>query len=129
MNKSTLKSIGAILVGFVFVVVVSIATDIILTQTGLMKHPFDQNTGLFIALAILYRNVYNTIGSYITAAIAPNSPMRHAMIGGFIGFVLSIVGAIVMKDEGPTYYAIALIVLALPSAWLGGKLRLATSNK
>ncbi len=129
MNKSTLKSIGAILAGFIFVVAVSIVTDIILTQAGIMKHPFDQNTNMFIGLVILYRNVYSTIGSYITASLAPSKPMRHAMIGGFIGFVLSIVGAIVMKDEGPSWYAISLIVLALPSAWLGGKLRESTSKK
>ncbi|WP_158638313.1 hypothetical protein [Panacibacter ginsenosidivorans] len=46
--------------------------------------------------------------------------MRHAMIGGFIGFVLSIVGAIVILDKAPHWYAISLIILALPSAWLGG---------
>ena len=128
MNKSTLKSIGAILAGFIFVVVLSIATDLILTQTNRMKHPFDHNTELFILFVVLYRNVFSTIGSYITAALAPSNPMRHAMIGGFIGFTLSIIGAIVMKDEGPSWYAIALIVLALPSAWLGGKLRLLTAK-
>jgi hypothetical protein len=123
MNKQTFKSIGAVLAGFVFVVIASIATDVILTQTGVMKHPFENNSTFFIIIVILYRNIFSTAGSYITATLAPNKPMLHAMIGGFIGFALSIVGAIVMKNEGPSWYAMALIVLALPSAWLGGKLR------
>ena len=88
-----------------------------------MKMPFDYNASWFIILVIIYRNIYGVIGSYITAALAPAKPMRHAMIGGFIGFVLSIIGAIVMWDKPPHWYAISLIIFALPAAWLGGKLR------
>ncbi|QEC66800.1 hypothetical protein FRZ67_05595 [Panacibacter ginsenosidivorans] len=64
--------------------------------------------------------LWNSGPIYITAVLAPAKPMRHAMIGGFIGFVLSIVGAIVILDKAPHWYAISLIILALPSAWLGG---------
>jgi len=123
MNKNILKSIWAILAGFLFVVVLSVATDMLLEKTGLMKMPFDYNAGWFIVLVIGYRSLYGITGSYITASLAPSRPMRHAMIGGFIGFVLSIIGAIIMWDKPPHWYAISLIVLALLSAWLGGKLK------
>jgi uncharacterized BrkB/YihY/UPF0761 family membrane protein len=122
MNKTTLKSIWAILAGFIFVVAISIITDLILEKTGIMKQPFDENSWIFIVFVILYRNVYGVIGSYITAKLAPNLPMRHAMIGGFIGLVLATIGAIVMWHIPPHWYAISLIILALPSAWLGGKI-------
>jgi hypothetical protein len=128
MNKTILKSIGAILAGFVFVVIISVLTDMILQKTNTMKQPFDLNPSWFIAFVIFYRTLYGTIGSYITATLAPNRPMRHAMIGGIIGFVLSILGAIAMWDKPPHWYAISLIILALPSAWLGGKLRTAYNN-
>jgi hypothetical protein len=123
MNKNALKSIWAILAGFLFVVVISVVTDALLEKTGLMKIPFDYNAGWFIALVIIYRTVYGIIGSYITATVAPSRPMRHAMIGGFIGLALSITGAIVMWDKPPHWYALSLIVLALPSAWVGGRLK------
>lgn len=129
MNKQLVKSVGALLAGFFFVVMLSIATDILLTQTQIMLLPLNRNTTILIWLVILYRTIYSIAGSYITASLAPAQPMRHAMIGGFIGLALSIIGAVVMREEGPMYYAISLIVLALPSAWLGGKLRLRSSAK
>jgi hypothetical protein len=51
--------------------------------------------------------------------------MRHAMILGAIGVPLSAIGAIVaitMMDVGPAWYPIALVLTALPCAWLGGAL-------
>ena len=120
----TLKSIGAILAGFVFVVIISVGTDLTLTNTGVMELPFEYNTTWFILPVIGYRTLYGIIGTYITATLAPDKPMRHAMISGFIGLALSITGAIVMREEGPAWYAISLVVLALPTAWVGGKLKL-----
>jgi hypothetical protein len=122
MNKQTLKSTWAVLAGFLLVVIISIATDLILSKIGLMKQPFYENATGFIILVTLYRFIYQVAGSYLTAKLAPQNPMKHALIGGLIGLALSITGAIVMKEEGPSWYAIALIILALPSAWLGGYL-------
>jgi hypothetical protein len=122
MNKAILKSMGAILAGFVLVVIISILTDLTLVKTGLMKQPFDLNSSWFVIFVIFYRSLYGTIGSFLTAHLAPNRPMEHSMVGGFIGFGISIVGAIAMWDTPPHWYAISLIVTALPSAWLGGKL-------
>jgi len=49
------------------------------------------------------------------------------MVGGVAGFLVSLAGAIATWNGGPAFgphwYPIALIVLALPSAWLGGSLR------
>ncbi len=127
MKNTIWKSIGALLAGFVLVVVISIATDVLLERGGIMKLPFHLNTNGFIIVVILYRTVYGILGSFVTARLAPNRPLLHAMIGGFIGLALSITGAIVMREEGPAYYPIALIILALPTAWVGGKLAIRKS--
>ena len=120
----TLKSIGAILTGFIVVFFLSIVTDIILSKTGIMKtEPFDDNPDWLIIIIIIYRCIYNITGSFVTAKLAPDKPMRHAMIGGIIGFVLTIVGLIVMWDKPPHWYPIMLIILALPCAWAGGKIQ------
>jgi hypothetical protein len=75
-------------------------------------------------LALSYRTVYAVVGSYITARFAPYSPMGHALTGGVIGLVLSAAGAMaaISMDLGPAWYPIALVVTALPCAWLGGAL-------
>lgn len=50
--------------------------------------------------------------------------MRHALILGVIGFVLSLLGALaaIPLKLGPSWYPISLIITALPCAWLGGVL-------
>lgn len=75
-------------------------------------------------LALAYRIVYAVVGSYIAARFAPRNPMRHALALGVAGFVLSLAGAIatIPMDLGPDWYPIALVVTALPCAWLGGVL-------
>ncbi len=77
-------------------------------------------------LATAYRTVFAIVGSFITARLAPDRPMGHALVGGAIGLVLSVVGAVVTwnKDLGPHWYPLALVVTALPCAWVGGKIRL-----
>ena len=123
MKKQTLKSIGAIIAGFAILVILSIVTDSILEKTGIMKtEPFNENPVWLIAIIILYRTIFNTFGCYLTARLAPNKPMRHAIILGVIGVVLTIVGLIAMWDIPPRWYPISLIVLTLPAAWLGGKM-------
>ncbi len=123
MKNTFLKSAGAIAAGFFAAALLSIATDVILEQTGVMKtEPFNDNPGWLIFLVIVYRFVYNTAGCYLAALLAPNRPMRHAMIIGFIGFFLSILGAVVMWDKVMAVYNISIIVIALPCAWIGGKL-------
>lgn len=123
MKKETLKSIGAVIAGFALLVILSMTTDIILEKAGVMKtEPFVENPVWLIAIIILYRTVFNTLGCYLTARLAPNKPMKHAIILGIIGVVLTIVGLIAMWDIPPRWYPIALIVLTLPAAWLGGKM-------
>lgn len=75
-------------------------------------------------LALSYRCVYAAVGSYIAARFAPRNPMRHAMVLGLVGFVLSTAGAIatIPMNLGPAWYPIMIAVTALPCAWLGGVL-------
>lgn len=122
MNKQNLQSIKAIAAGFVFVVIFSLITDFVLEATGLMKQPFDLNSDGFIVFVILYRSLYGTTGSYLTARLAPVKPMKHSMAGGLIGFALSVAGAITMWNKPPHWYPIALVITALPCAWLGAKI-------
>ena len=130
MKKETLKSIGAIIAGFAALLILSMITDSVLQKTGVMKtEPFDENPVWLIAIIILYRTIFSTFGCYLTARLAPNKPMKHAIILGIIGVVLTIVGLIVMWDIPPRWYPISLIVLTLPAAWLGGKLFLSNSKQ
>jgi hypothetical protein len=120
------RSIGAVLLGFVFVFAISLGTDQILHVLNVYPpwgEPMNDTSDNLLALA--YRIVYGIAGSYIMARFAPYAPMLHAMIGGIIGFVLSSLGAIAafnIGNLGPMWYPIALVLTALPCAWIGGLL-------
>lgn len=116
-----LKSAFSVVAGLIIAAFLSVVTDIICQKTGLMKPVFNTNSTWFILIIIIYRSAYEVIGAFITASQAPSSPMRHALILGGIALFLSILG-IKSEDEEPVWYAVSLIVLALPTAWLGGYL-------
>jgi hypothetical protein len=123
MNMKVLKSIGAVFAGLVANVILALGTDYPLEKFGLMKLPFSENSTWFVLGVTFYRLVYSVLGCYITAILAPDKPFRHAMILGLIGVILSTLGLVAMWDQEPKWYPISLIVLALPCAWIGGKLK------
>ncbi len=120
------RSIGAVLAGIVAGVILTLATDIVLHAIGVFP-PWGQpvSDGPLL-LATAYRAVYGVVGSYIAARLAPDRPMQHALAGGVVGLVVSIVGTVVTWNRGPAFgphwYPLALIVIAMPCAWVGGKL-------
>jgi len=118
------RSVWAIFAGFLFVVILSIATDAVFHKLNVFPPLGEYTTDKPLALATFYRMIYGVMGSYITARLAPNRPMFHALLGGFIGILLGILGAAVTwnKNLGPHWYPIALVLLALPQSWLGAKL-------
>ena len=122
------RSVFAVFLGFVTVVVLSLGTDQILHVLKVYP-PWGQpmyQPGLNL-LALSYRILYTVLGMYITAKYAPYSPMRHVWVGGIIGLVLGIIGVIaaIPLNLGPIWYPIAIALTALPCAWLGGVLYLA----
>src|SRR5271155_4191665 len=97
-------SIGAVLAGFIVAVILSIGTDALMHAIGLFPQLGQTMSGGLFLLATVYRTVYSVVGSYITAWLAPYCPMKHALVGGAIGTVVGIVGAVVTwnRNLGPT---------------------------
>jgi hypothetical protein len=125
------RSIGALLAGIFAGITLSLGTDVLLHATHVFPPWGASLVGYDAALllATIYRSIYGVAASYITARLAPNRPMLHAMVLGILGLVVTILGAIATWNKGPAFgshwYPIALIVLALPTAWVGGRIRLA----
>jgi len=119
------RSILALFAGMLTAIILSLGTDLSLHAVGWTPALGQPMSDPWLLLATTYRAIYGVIASYITARLAPYRPMQHALIGGFIGLVVSIVGAVATWNSGfgPHWYPLSLIVLALPQAWIGGKLR------
>jgi len=121
MNK---KSIWAVVAGVLFIIVVTTLVDIALHAAGVFppwNQPIDDKLAL---LATAYRVVISIAGAWLTARLAPHKPMKHAMILGLVGVALGLVGLVATwnADLGPRWYPIALVLLAIPQCWAGGKI-------
>ena len=132
-RRSFGRSIGAVGVGTVVGILLTLGTDAAFYGLGVLPKAGVPPTTNALILATIYRCVYAVVGSYVIALMAPNRPMMHALVGGFLGVLASMVGAVATWNKGPEFgahwYPIALIVTALPCAWLGGKLRLSQVSK
>ena len=124
------RSVLAIVVAIIGGIVVTLITDEIFHLVHVFPAWGASMVGYdgALALATTYRTVYGVLGSYVAASLAPRRPMWHAMMLGILGLVVSILGAVATWNGGPAFgphwYPVVLVVLAIPTAWLGGKLRL-----
>jgi len=120
----TRKSIWPVVAGVIFIIAVTTLVDIVLHIAGVfppMSQPIDNTLAL---LATAYRVVIGVAGAWLTARLAPEKPMKHALLLGGVGAALGLAGAVVTWNLGlgPRWYPFALIVLALPQCWAGGKI-------
>jgi hypothetical protein len=119
------RSVLAVFSAFVVVFVLSLGTDQVLHVLNVYP-PWGQpmwDNGLN-ALALSYRLVFGVVGGWVAARLAPQNPMKHAIVVGSLGTVLSALGAVgaIMMKMGPAWYPVLLAASSLPTAWLGAKL-------
>ena len=120
-----IRSIWAVVAGVLFIIIVTTVVDIVL-HVAQVYPPADQPlSDALCLLASSYRLVLGIAGAYLTARLAPDRPMRHAMILGYVGIGLGLVGLVATWNLGlgPHWYPISLVVTALPSVWMGGVIR------
>ena len=125
--RRVLRRIGAVLAGLLVVVILDLGIDVVLHATGVYPPWFQPMSASLFLLATAYRMVDGVTGGYVAARLAPDRPVQHAMVLGFIGIVLSTAGVVATWNKGPEFgpkwYPLALFVVALPCAWVGGRLR------
>jgi surface polysaccharide O-acyltransferase-like enzyme len=126
--RGILRSVGAVFAGVLTVFILSLGTDVLLHATGIYPPWFQPMSNALFLVATAYRIVYGILGGYIAARLALDRPMLHALALGVVGLILSIAGAVgtwnAGPEFGPRWYPLALVVTALPCAWLGGRIRM-----
>src|SRR5258705_5666487 len=86
------RSAVALLVGFVVGVVLSLGTDMVLHAIGVFPDFGQPVADKPLLLATIYRTIYLVLATYITARLAPERPMAHALLAGAIALVVSTIG-------------------------------------
>jgi peptidoglycan/LPS O-acetylase OafA/YrhL len=126
-SRRVLRRIGAVLAGLIVVVILDVGIDVIMHASGIYPPWFRPMSAQLWLLAIGYRMVDGVVASYVVARLAPDRPVKHAMVFGSIGVLMSIAGVIATwnggPEFGPRWYPLALVAIALPCAWMGGTLR------
>lgn len=118
-----LRSVAAVLAGFVVVVALSTAADAAMHGMGVFP-PADQRMEdpLLFLLALAYRGLFTVLGGWLTARLAPSSPMRHSLALAALGLLAGLLGvmATLASDLGPLWYAVAVAVTGPLCVLLGG---------
>ena len=127
-HRPARRSVGAVFAGLLVIVVLSTATDAVLHAAGVYPPAPRRMADELFLLATAYRIAFGVLGCYVTARLAPDHPMRHALALGAVGTVLSTAGAAAMWELGPGWYSLAIIAISLPCAWIGGRLHEARSR-
>jgi hypothetical protein len=125
------RSVLAVVVGFIVVLVASLGTDIVVMLLLPRSVTEAQPPGTGLLLGILgYCFVYMVLGGYVTAFIAGRCPVRHALVLGGIGLTVGAAMTLAARLGGsghapamPTWYTVVTLGYVLPATALGGVLR------
>ncbi len=93
--RSTLRSIGAVVAGLLFIFIVSTVIDVVMHATGVFPPWGKPMSDALFGLATAYRIVVSVTGAAVTWNKGP--------------------------EFGPHWYPLLLIVISIPCGWLGGK--------
>ena len=120
-----LRSITAVVIGFLVTFILVMSTDAALRLLLPWAYAPDGSvTSVPVLVGILlYVAVFAILGTYLTARLAPRRPMGHALALGVIALLGSIPATIAYWSTAPVWYHVAGLVLVMPLAWVGGRLR------
>src|SRR2546425_6702391 len=107
------RSVGAVVAGFVVVFVLSVGTDQALHVLKVYPPWGEPMAGALYVMATAYRIVYTILGGYITARLAPDAPVRHALILGLVGLVAGLIGGMRSEEHTSELQSLAYLVCRL----------------
>jgi hypothetical protein len=120
------RSVAAVVLALVANAALSLGVDQLLHSLGVYPPWGQPMADSLFGVATGYRVVFGVLSGYMAARLAPDRPMTHALALGVVGVALSLVGLIATWNAGPAFgakwYPIALVIVAIPCAWAGGKL-------
>ena len=95
----TKQSIWAVVAGAVVAIVVTTLVDVVLHVAHVFPPINEPISDALALLATSYRIVIAVAGAWLTARLAPNRPLKHALILGYLGVALGLVGVVVTWNK------------------------------
>lgn len=122
-----IRSIIAVVSGFVVIVIFALAADALLMRlvpSSFTDGGATRNSTLLI-FALVYNFIFSAAGGYLTALIARRVELKHALALGALHFLLSLLSAVQFTETAPVWWHIAALALIIPAVVFGGYLRVA----
>ena len=120
-----MRSVWAVLAGFVLIGLLSFGTDSIMH--ALSPWAYDDKGGTMnlpiLVVSMIYSAVYGLVGCYVAARLAPSNPMKHALILGLIGVLVTGLINYGLWGRVPAWWSMGNVLLVMPLAWFAGRLR------
>jgi hypothetical protein len=120
-----LRSIAAVAIGFVFIGALAVGADMVLKSV--LPGAFDASGRVdevpVLLLMMGYVGLFAVTGCYLAARLAPGRPMLHALVLGALGLVFNVAGTVAMWHTAPAWFHVVSLLLVMPYAWAGGRLR------
>jgi membrane glycosyltransferase len=118
------RSILAIVAGFLFIGALAFGAGAGLQSAGIMPPAGEPLTDIGpILLETVYVALFAITGCWLAAWLAPDRPMRHALILGVLGLAFNLMGAVATWGQRPAWSTVLNLALVMPYAWIGGRLR------
>ena len=125
-----LRSVLAIAGGYlVMVAVVGLCTFGLMLLTPSWFPGAGTPAGPYLAVNIVYSVIAALTGGYVAARIAPQRPVKHAVLLAVFALVTSIVSAVLQGDRLPRWYQVLLAVCMPMVIVLGGWARARSSTR
>lgn len=128
MAMTILRRIGSVLLGFIVILLLVGVTDGILEK--LAPAQFVNADGSyafpslpFVVVIVVYSFVYAGVGGYLTAWIAPQSPLAHALALGALLVLVSLAFALVNPHQQPLWYMLTCTLFIVLGCAVGGSLK------
>lgn len=120
-----LRSVLAVTTGFFYIGALSYATDALVRR--LIPAAFGAGGRVEHAGVLLLLQAGVALaavsGCYLAARWAGRAPMRHALALGGLGLLFNVAGTVAMWESAPAWYHALALLLVMPYAYAGGRLR------
>jgi hypothetical protein len=119
------RSIIAVVVGFLVIGLLAMGADYALQRVipGAVDGGGRMTSAPLLLLTELYVFAFAVFGCWLAARLAPSQPLQHALVLGALGLAFNVVGTIARWDDAPAWYHVIALLLVMPAAWVGGRLR------
>jgi hypothetical protein len=125
MGGSAVRSVGAVIAGFVATVVLSVACDAIVRMLAPGAFGADGRTPgpAMMVAGIAYTLLSATAGGFVAGLIAGRREIMHALVLGTLGAVATLLIVVAAPAAQRTVGMFVSAMLVIPATVLGGWLR------